>query len=105
MWFRRRNRKQTLKASKRKSRIWAVLRSLDGRQVAVVAGLFAVAVFLSWSVLALLDRPVRRVEVTGQFLRVSPLQIEQAVLAYSKAGIHDSRGFVSLNLRALQANL
>jgi cell division protein FtsQ len=42
------------------------------------------------------------VEVVGQFHRVSPLQIEQAVLAYSKSDAHDQRGFVSIKLDELK---
>jgi cell division protein FtsQ len=71
----------------------------------VGGGAVTVAFTLVWSVLALLDRPVRRVEVTGQFLRVSALQIEQAVLAYSKADMRDERGFVSLKLDDLKTVL
>ncbi|MBC7984458.1 MAG: FtsQ-type POTRA domain-containing protein [Candidatus Obscuribacterales bacterium] len=65
---------------------------LPRRRVLVVIACVLSAVALSWVIITLLDRPVRRIEVAGQFHRVSPLQIERAVLPFKK------RGFVSLPL-------
>jgi cell division protein FtsQ len=45
---------------------------------------------------------MRRVEVMGQFHRVTPLQVEQAVMAYGRTRADESHGFVSLNLTELK---
>jgi len=103
MWLRKRNRRQSAKPAGEGLLRW--LTSANRKRLFVLAVGSVVAVLMVWSVLALLDRPVRRVEVTGQFLRVSPLQIEQAVLAYSSSGVRTGGGFVSLKLDALQAVL
>ena len=67
---------------------WARLGSvaLACAAVAVLAGVLAFA----------LDRPVRTVQVSGAFQRVSPLDVEQAVRAQLRGG------FVTANLDALQ---
>jgi cell division protein FtsQ len=101
MWFRKKNRRQTQKP--RSTATWFA--RANRKRFLVASSTLLLALAMVWSVLALLDRPVRRVEVTGQFLRVSPLQIEQAVLAYSKADARDGRGFVSLKLAGLKAAL
>lgn len=102
MWFHKRNRRQAPKADSN----GALDALLKNRKLFAFGGGVALAVVvLVWSVLALLDRPVRHVEVIGQFLRVSPPQIEQAVLAYSRTARHGAGGFVSLNLERLQTVL
>ena len=80
MWFRKRNRRQAARAPAREAQLSAVLAPANRKRLLIGLSAMTLAVALVWSVLALLDRPVRRVEVTGQFLRVSALQIEQAVL-------------------------
>jgi cell division protein FtsQ len=67
---------------------WARLGSaaLACAAVATLAGVLAFA----------LDRPVRTVQVSGAFQRVSPLDVEQAVRAQLRGG------FVTANLDALQ---
>ena len=67
---------------------WARLASaaLGCAAVAALAGALAFA----------LDRPVRTVQVSGAFQRVSPLDVEQAVRAQLRGG------FVTANLDALQ---
>ena len=67
---------------------WARLGSvaLACAAVAALAGALAFA----------LDRPVRTVQVSGAFQRVSPLEVEQAVRAQLRGG------FVTANLDALQ---
>jgi cell division protein FtsQ len=74
---------------------WAVL--LRDRRLHIACGSAAGAVLLSWCVLALLDRPVQRIEVAGQFHRVSPLQVEKAVLPFAH------QGFISLELEQIKA--
>ena len=104
LWFRKRNRRQTSRSSEA-SAVVAALASQDRNRILIVASSALCAVALVWSVLALLDRPVRHVEVTGQFLRVSVPQIEQAVLAFCKSPANTKRGFVSLKLSDLQATV
>jgi cell division protein FtsQ len=99
MFFRKRNRRAVKSATGAETASWTP----EQRQWVLKCVAFAVlAIGLVWSVLALLDRPVRRVEVTGHFLRVSPLQIEQAVMAFTKDEAHVDRGFVSLPLDELK---
>jgi len=103
MWFRKRNRRQTTKVATHVAGAADLLALVNRKRMLIVTGAAVLSSILCWSVLALLDRPVRRVEVTGQFHRVSPLQIEQAVLSYGKSGARDGRGFVSLRLDELKA--
>lgn len=103
MWFRKRNRRQAKAA--RETEGSPLLTPENRRRMMISAGATAAVLLCVWSVLALLDRPVRRVEVSGQFLRVSPLQIQQAVLAYSKTDARSDRGFVSLRLDHLKTVL
>jgi cell division protein FtsQ len=74
-----------------------VVALLRNKRVLVACGsVLGVAMFM-WLVLLLLDRPVQRVEVAGQFHRVSPLQVEQAVLPFTHTG------FVSVELEKIKA--
>jgi len=52
-----------------------------------------------WGVVLVLDRPIATVEVGGQFQRVAPVQIEEAVATFRGAG------FLSVNLDSLQSAL
>lgn len=52
-----------------------------------------------WGVVWMLDRPIAKVEVGGQFQRVAPVQIEEAVAPFR------GQGFLSVNLDSLQAAL
>jgi cell division protein FtsQ len=101
MGFRKRNRRQATRATEMTS-VDEVLTPANRKRFLILGGGSLLAALLVWSVLALLDRPVTRVEVTGQFLRVSPPQIEQAVLAFCKADANSKRGFVSLKLDELK---
>jgi cell division protein FtsQ len=103
MWFTKRNRRQASKMPTRESQASPLLAPANRKRLLIVAGGTVLSISIAWSVLALLDRPVRRVEVVGQFHRVSPLQIEQAVLSYSKSDARDERGFVSIKLDDLKA--
>jgi cell division protein FtsQ len=57
------------------------------------------AIVVLWGVVLLLDRPIATVEVGGQFQRVAPVQIEEAVAPFRGAG------FLSVNLASLQSAL
>lgn len=50
-----------------------------------------------WGLLASLDRPIGTVEAGGQFQRVAPVQIEEAVAPFRGAG------FLSVDLEAMRA--
>jgi len=102
MWFRKRNRRQSSRVSAGAEALNALLApEMRSKALVIGAAVLALAVGV-WSVLALLDRPVHRVEVTGHFLRVSPLQIEQAVIAFTKASDNSEHGFMSLRLDELK---
>ncbi len=73
------------------------LASLKWGRLAAAAGLFVLAVTLSYGLVVLLDRPVRKVDVAGRFQRVTPAQVEQAVSAVLKSGA-TTAGFLSVNL-------
>jgi cell division protein FtsQ len=105
MWFRKHNRRQATKSPTRDAEASVAITPANRKRLLFAVGAVGLALATTWAVLALLDQPVRRVEVSGQFLRVSPLQIEQAVLAYSKAKAGSERGFVSLRLEELKTLL
>lgn len=95
---RNRNRRKAARAGGRSSFAW--LRPLveDGLRAAlgVCALLIGVGVMV-WGLAASLDRPIASVEVGGQFQRVAPVQIEEAVAPFRGAG------FLSVDLDALRA--
>ena len=105
MWFLKRNRKQATKSTGRATSSLAEISPGARKRLITVGSSSALVVAVVWSMLALLDRPVRHVEVTGQFLRVSAPQIEQVVLAFCKSDENSNRGFVSLELDALRATV
>lgn len=102
MWFLKRNRKQATKTPARGTELRESLSPEVRKRLMVVAGSSAAVAVLVWSVLALLDRPVRHIELAGQFLRVSPPQVEQVVLAFCKSDANADRGFISLDLDKLK---
>jgi cell division protein FtsQ len=104
MWFGKRNRRQVTKSPAREAAS-ELLTPVNRKRLLIVGGGLVGMIALTWAVLAVLDRPVRRVEVSGQFHRVSPLQIEQAVMAYSRADGTTKHGFVSLKLDTLKTQL
>jgi len=70
----------------------------DGLKPALgVCALVGGAAIIVWGLLASLDRPIGTVEVSGQFQRVAPVQIEEAVAPFRSAG------FLSVDLDALRA--
>jgi cell division protein FtsQ len=101
MWFRKRNRRQANPPPAVSAAVSA-LANVNRKRLAWVIGSVMAALVLTWSIAALLDRPVRRVEVMGQFHRVTPLQVEQAVMAYGRARADEAHGFVSLDLSDLK---
>jgi cell division protein FtsQ len=80
----------------------ALLKPLAGGSVQVALAALALIGGLGlmcWGVVLSFDRPLARLEVAGQFQRVAPLQIEQAVAPFRGAG------FLSVDLDALKAAL
>ncbi|HEX2493916.1 MAG TPA: cell division protein FtsQ/DivIB [Steroidobacter sp.] len=62
-----------------------------------VCALFAGVGVMVWGLLLALDRPISTIEVGGQFQRVAPVQIEEAVAPFRGAG------FLSVDLDGLRA--
>src|SRR5687768_12699076 len=64
-----------------------------------VLALMVGVVGMVWGLVVSFDRPIGKVEVRGQFQRVAPLQIEEVVAPFRRAG------FLSIDLDALRAAL
>ena len=69
------------------------------RSIAPVCALLVLGLVSLWGATWVLDRPISAVEVGGQFQRIAPVQIEEAVAPFRGAG------FLSVDLDALQASL
>jgi cell division protein FtsQ len=63
------------------------LERLNWRALGTAAGIVLGVVALAWLLLMALDRPVRRVLLEGAFQRVSPPEIESAVVEVVKGGL------------------
>jgi len=63
------------------------LQRLNWRALGTAAGLVLGGVVVAWLLLMALDRPVRRVLLVGEFQRVSPPEIESAVVEVVKGGL------------------
>lgn len=98
MSSRKRNRRKPEGSDRRLSLAWLQPLVEGGLRPAlgISALIFGVAVML-WGMLLSLDRPIGKVEVGGQFQRVAPLQIEEAVGPFRGAG------FLSVDLDAMRA--
>ena len=84
------------------ARIAMPLKSLlagGARSVLPVCAMLALGVVSLWGVTWMLDRPIAMVEVGGNFQRVAPVQIEEAVAPFRGAGV------LSVDLDSLQASL
>ncbi|HMN45007.1 MAG TPA: cell division protein FtsQ/DivIB [Povalibacter sp.] len=101
---RKRNRRKTEDAG---SGGWSRL-SLGGlqplfietiRPVLGMSGAILGALLAIWGLTTALDRPIAKVDVAGQFQRVAPVQIDEAVAPFRGAG------FLSVDLERLQASL
>lgn len=90
-------RKKLATEARRGNETPSVIALLQDKRVLAAAGSLLGAAMLMWLVLLLLDRPVQRVEVAGQFHRVSPLQVEQAVVPFTRTG------FISVELEKIKA--
>jgi len=103
MWFRKRNRRQATRSAAVHAATGAVdaLASMNRLRMLWLFGGALSLLAIAWSITRLLDRPVQRIEVQGQFQRVTPLQVEQAVLSYGKLQ-SNAQGFVSLKLDDLK---
>jgi cell division protein FtsQ len=97
---RRRNRRRPDAAQRRSSLAWLKPLVEDGLKPAfgVCALIFGAGVIL-WGLLLSLDSPIETVQVGGQFQRVAPVQIEEAVAPFRGAG------FLSVDLEALRRAL
>jgi cell division protein FtsQ len=71
----------------------------SARSALSLCALLGLALVCVWGTTWILDRPISTVEVGGQFQRVAPVQIEEAVAPFRGAG------FLSVDLDALQASL
>ncbi|WP_129776712.1 cell division protein FtsQ/DivIB [Peristeroidobacter soli] len=69
------------------------------RPVLGVSGLIVGLAVMAWGLAVSFDRPIGKVEVGGQFQRVTPLQVEEVVARFRGAG------FLSVNLDALRKQL
>lgn len=95
---RKRNRRKPEGSGRRLSFEWpkeALENSL--RPALGIAGLIVGAAVMVWGLVLSLDQPIGRIEAGGQFQRVAPVQIEEAVAPFRGAG------FLSIDLDALQA--
>lgn len=100
MWFGKRNRRQAAKrdSESRLTALLAALAPVNRKRAAIVIAGVVIAVGMLGVMIQVLDRPVQRIEVMGKFHRVSPLQVEHAVLSYAKPGSYAAHGFVSIRL-------
>jgi len=69
------------------------------RPVLGMSGVIIGVLLAIWGMATALDRPIAKVEVAGQFQRVAPVQIDEAVAPFRGAG------FLSVDLDRLQASL
>ena len=102
---RKRNRR---KAASGEEAGWLSKLSLSGlqplftesaRHVLGMSGAIIAGVLILWGLATALDRPIAAVDVGGQFQRVAPIQVEEAVTPFRGAG------FLSVDLDRLQASL
>ena len=63
------------------------LQRLNWRALGTAAGIALGGVAVAWLLLVALDRPVKRVLLVGEFQRVSPPEIESAVVEVVKGGL------------------
>lgn len=62
------------------------------RQVSAAVLIFGVVVVLAYATRAMLDRPIQRAEISGKFVHVSRVQIEQVLAPFAR------QGYVSIDL-------
>ena len=79
--WKKRNRRQAANGEP------GLLERLDWRALAATGGIVAGCAVVAWLVLLALDRPVERVLVEGTFKRVTPPEIESAVVSVVKGGL------------------
>jgi cell division protein FtsQ len=95
---RKRNRRRSEGGARKPALAWLKPMLDDGLKPALgIAALILGAAVMLWGLLLSLDRPIGSVEVGGQFQRVAPVQIEEAVGPFRGAG------FLSVDLDALRA--
>jgi cell division protein FtsQ len=96
----KRNRRKSESGALRKfaERVAAAL-AASAQSIVSLCVFAALALVSVWLVTWMLDRPIQVVEVGGQFQRVAPVHIEEAVAPFRGAG------FLSVDLEAMQAAL
>ena len=95
----KRNRKKSESSSRFSAEFLKELLAGSARSILSLCALLALGLVCVWGATWILDRPISAVEVGGQFQRVAPVQIEEAVAPFRGAG------FLSVDLDALQASL
>ncbi len=95
----KRNRRKSETPSRLSLAFLSPLLAGSARSVLSLCGLLALGLVCLWGSLWILDRPISAVEVGGQFQRVAPVHIEEAVAPFRGAG------FLSVDLDAMQAAL
>jgi len=80
--WRKKNRNRT---TREESSGWVA--RIHWRALAIAGGVLASAVLVALLLTMALDRPVRRVMIEGEFLRVSPPEIESAVNDVARGGL------------------
>src|SRR5262249_3145966 len=69
------------------------------RQVSAVCLVFGVVIVVAFAVRSILDRPIQRAEISGKFVHVSRVQIEQVLAPFAR------QGYVSINLAKVKRAL
>jgi len=69
------------------------------RQVSAVCLIVGVVIVVALAVRSILDRPIQRAEISGKFVHVSRVQIEQVLAPFAR------QGYVSINLAKVKRAL
>jgi cell division protein FtsQ len=69
------------------------------KQLAWLALMLGIAVILWFAIRGILDRPIQHAEISGKFIQVSRIQIEQALEPFAR------KGFISIDLDQVKKSL
>jgi cell division protein FtsQ len=96
----KRNRRKAPEKRRREWFAWVKPLLQGGLRTALgVAAFIAGSSIMLWGMLLSLDRPIGHVDVAGNFQRVAPVQIEQAIAPFRGSG------FLSVDLDAMRKSL